>query len=160
AVLGRDGKDVRRCLTLKDAVDLAESGDTIEIRGDGPFLCEPADAGTKALCIRAGDGFRPVLLGGKAKAPTLTTNGPLVLEGLDMRSETVDATYASNVIAREQTVRISHCRFLATGKQINVMLSDSPAVELQHAHFLAGEWPAVSLGGTRQGQAVSISRSL
>ena len=40
---------------------LAQSGDTIEIRGNGPFLEGPIRIHLKALVIRAGVSFRPVL---------------------------------------------------------------------------------------------------
>jgi serine/threonine protein kinase len=78
--------------TLSDAVAGAQPGDAVEIRGNGPFVCEPVTI-DKALTIRAGGGFRPVLLlssgGQAAQKPLLTAKGPLVLEGLDL--EILDA---------------------------------------------------------------------
>jgi formylglycine-generating enzyme required for sulfatase activity len=159
-VLPRAGRPEQAFATLKDAVEKAESGDTIEIHGDGPFQCEPADAGTKALCIRASDGSRPVLLGGKQHRPTLSTRGPLVLEGLEMRREAVAAVEARNVWAADQPVRISHCRFLTAGEQMNVTLDDSPAAAIQHTQLLARTWGCVSWFGKRQGAVLSIKQSI
>jgi hypothetical protein len=159
-ILARDGKGERSFATLKGAVEKARSGDTIEVRGDGPFLCEPADAGTKALCIRAGDGYRPVLLGGKQTKPTLNTNGPLVLEGLDMRREAVEGG-AGNLWAHDQSVRISHCRFLAAGQYASVNLIDSPAADFQHTYLLSRHsWSCLQSQGKRQGAVLSISQCL
>jgi len=75
--------------TLADAVTSAWGGsDVIEIRGNGPFVCDPITI-YKALTIRAGSGFRPVLLlsseGQAAHKPLLTARAPLVLEGLDLQ---------------------------------------------------------------------------
>jgi serine/threonine protein kinase len=159
-VLARDDRAEQAFPTLKDAVEKAQSGDTIEVRGDGPFQCEPADAGTKALCIRAGEGSRPLLLGGKQHRPTLSTRGPLVLEGLEMRREAVAAVEARNVWASDQPVCISHCRFLTAGEQMNVTLDDAPAATIQHTQLLARTWGCVSWFGKRRGAILSIKQSV
>jgi hypothetical protein len=86
-VLGAKDVAERRFDTLAEAVQGASDGDTIEIRGNGPFLTKPVDLQHRALVIRAGAGFRPVI-----KCPAdepgqnlIRSAGPLVLEGLDLQ---------------------------------------------------------------------------
>src|SRR4029434_9507967 len=84
-VLTGKGVEVRKFDTLAEAVRGASDGDTIEIRGNGPFVTEPVNIGDKALVIRAGMGFRPVIelspAGLQAGAHLLATDAHLVLEG-------------------------------------------------------------------------------
>src|SRR5205823_9919691 len=53
AVLARDGNAERQFVTLAEAVTEARGGDTIEVRGDGPFVTPSVDLGSKALTMRA-----------------------------------------------------------------------------------------------------------
>src|SRR5262249_11499724 len=86
-LLAKDGRTEQACLTLKDAVARARSGDTMEVRGDGPFVVGPIGLGNKALCVRAGAGARPVLVlssaqtAGRLRA-VVNFRSCLVLEGL------------------------------------------------------------------------------
>ena len=78
----------RRVDSLAEAVLGSADGDTIEIRGNGPFVSPPVDLGERALTIRAGAGYRPVLRFVPGVAPDdqlLRTSAPLVLEGLEIR---------------------------------------------------------------------------
>src|SRR4030095_16533154 len=60
-VLTGKGIEARKFDTLAEAVLGTNDGDTIEIRGNGPFVSEPLRIGKQALAIRAGEGFRPVI---------------------------------------------------------------------------------------------------
>ena len=67
----------------------ASDGDTIEIRGNGPFVTQPMTIEGQALTIRAGQGHRPVirlqqeaLIDGSSM---FVTDAPLVLEGLELQ---------------------------------------------------------------------------
>ena len=60
-ILPQDAKAELKFATLAEAVAAAQSGDTIEIRGDGPFVCEPIKLRKKELRIKAKEGFRPVI---------------------------------------------------------------------------------------------------
>ena len=75
--------------TLAEAVCGASDGDTIEIRGNGPFDTQPISIAGQALTIRAGQGHRPVIrLKQEALndgATIFVTDAPLVLEGLELR---------------------------------------------------------------------------
>src|SRR5262249_30571564 len=88
-LLGGKG-EVGKFDTLAEAVQRASDGDTIEVRGNGPFVINPMKLGANALAIRAGMGFRPVVrcvLTGKEQKLFyfLQTSGPLTLEGLEFR---------------------------------------------------------------------------
>jgi serine/threonine protein kinase len=92
-VLDRKGAEVRKCNTLSEAELAASDGDTIEIRGNGPFIADAIDLNNKALTIRAGTGYAPVIHASqtavKAKDPLLKTEGSLTLEGLELHHEAV-----------------------------------------------------------------------
>jgi hypothetical protein len=73
-VLQGGGLAERKFDTLADAVRRAIDGDTIEIRGNGPFLSEPVNCARTALTIRAAAGFRPVIQLSPKPAGTLATS--------------------------------------------------------------------------------------
>ena len=85
-ILPKNNKIEEKFATLADAVTGAQSGDTIEIRGDGPFVTEPIKITRKALTIRAGDGYRPHLRlrPEGIDQHMLSTDAALVLEGLTL----------------------------------------------------------------------------
>ena len=56
-LLGGKGVEVRKFDTLAEAVQGASDGDTIEIRGNGPFVTRADQDRASALTIRAGAGF-------------------------------------------------------------------------------------------------------
>ena len=60
-LLGGKGVAERKFDTLAEAVQSASDGDTIEVRGNGPFVTEPIKIAARLLTIRAGEGFRPVI---------------------------------------------------------------------------------------------------
>src|SRR5262249_17811478 len=88
-LLGAKGGAERTFDTLAEAVLSASDGDTIEVRGNGPFLTEPIHLGRTALTIRAGAGFRPVIKASRAGDRTfrgvLQTDARLILEGLEIQ---------------------------------------------------------------------------
>src|SRR6185295_9445669 len=61
ALLGGKGMTERKFDSLAQAVAGASDGDTIEIRGNGPFDIQPISIEGHALVIRAGRGFCPVI---------------------------------------------------------------------------------------------------
>jgi hypothetical protein len=79
----------RKFDTLAEAVLTSAAGDTIEVRGNGPFVLNPI-AFKHALTIRAGSGFRPVFTGDSQQNPPwgnlMFAFAPLRLEGLEIRS--------------------------------------------------------------------------
>src|SRR5262249_15959037 len=104
-VLGGKGVAERRFDTLAEAVLGASSGDTIEIRGNGPFLVDPMEHRLKNLTIRAGPGYAPVLKPGpalaKADSSTLfEIKGSVTLEGLELHHEGPPGKPGSDKTAR------------------------------------------------------------
>jgi serine/threonine-protein kinase len=90
AVLARDDRPERAFTKLSSAVAFADNGDTIEVRGDGPFVVNPIRMGDRALTIRSARGVRPVIvlnpqLASKGWDFILQTSAPLVLEGLELQ---------------------------------------------------------------------------
>jgi hypothetical protein len=73
----------RKFDTLAEAVQNARDGDTIEVRGNGPFATESLRI-PAPLTIRAGHGFRPVIrLSPEVlyNHDALVADAPLALEG-------------------------------------------------------------------------------
>src|SRR5262249_12867606 len=61
-VLAHVGQPERKFPSLATAVRNATSGDVIEVRGNGPFVTDPILIQGKALTIRAGVGYWPLLV--------------------------------------------------------------------------------------------------
>jgi hypothetical protein len=85
------GKDVpeRKLDTLAEAVRGASDGDTVEIRGNGPFDSQPIRIVGRGIAIRAGRAYRPVIRlmqdALSDGASLFVTDAPLVLEGLELQ---------------------------------------------------------------------------
>jgi hypothetical protein len=136
-------KTEQRFATLAEALAWAHSGDTVEIRGPGPFVTEPVKIVNKALTVRAGAGFRPVLelspAGVQAGAALLHTNAPLVLEGLEFfrpaHPNSPRTNYSQVVIWSERApLVIAHCRFVVKGAFLAsaIVAAYSPRCEVRH----------------------------
>jgi len=121
-VLARAGQPEQHSATLADAVSRARSGDTIEVRGNGPFVTDPILVDKKDLVIRAGEGFAPVISLNPESSRSdyralLTTGGSLVLEGLDLRRTfVVPKGYDESVIrALGARFLVANCRIVLRG---------------------------------------------
>ena len=142
--LTHGGKVEQPFATLAEAVAAAKSGDTIEVRGNGPFVSAPVFI-RKALTIRAGKGFQPVIelnpVQAKDATPLLDTNAPLVLEGLQLRKIGNDRHPAGAipklVIAHNAGIRAANCRFVAVPDCVAVWADWSPLCELRNCEFLS-----------------------
>ncbi|HYH69240.1 MAG TPA: protein kinase, partial [Urbifossiella sp.] len=144
AVVATNAQAERPFATLAEAVAAAGSGDTVEVRGNGPFVSAPITIQGKALTIRAGAGARPVVQlspeGEKASAPLLKTDAALVLEGLDLQFIGAGNKFRPTWPLIHSTAPLSaaNCRFLmACERQALCILADGcPAVELRNCEFL------------------------
>jgi hypothetical protein len=123
-LLGGRGVAERKFGTLAEAVRAAGDGDTVEVRGNGPFLSGPIKVGRVPLTIRAGPGFRPVILmdvGHVRKGDALLdTNSTLCLEGLELHApgrppEGVGWLWPMLIQAVREDARlfVANCRFVA-----------------------------------------------
>ncbi|MDB4537232.1 serine/threonine protein kinase [Akkermansiaceae bacterium] len=96
--------------SLSEAIASASAGDSIEIRIAGQFDCEALPTITKALLIRAAEGFQPVLISNNSGKPFLHHTAPLVLEGLSFKQQS--STRAPlPVIRSEASLSATHCSF-------------------------------------------------
>jgi hypothetical protein len=143
-LLGAKGAFERKFATLADAVQGASDGDTIEIHGNGPFVSEPIIIRKNALTIRAGTGFRPIIrLSGESETGwgLLLTEGPLILEGLELQRETRDShspngeAWRAIVYSNNAPLYAANCRFLMKGLH-TCIVAHSPIIELRNCEFL------------------------
>lgn len=133
---GGDGKE-NKFDSLEDAIRNARHHDTVEIRGDGPFWSNKITISQKALTIRAGTGFRPVLkllpnVAATAE-PLIKTDSPLALEGLELwRVSEKESGYFEErrlepwlIDTTRSPFYAAHCRFIIKPLRDCVHASDS-----------------------------------
>ncbi|HJT77127.1 MAG TPA: serine/threonine-protein kinase, partial [Gemmataceae bacterium] len=121
-VLGGKGVAERRFDTLSEAVLRSTDGDTIEVRGNGPFVTGPIKVGNHALVLRAGAGYRPVVRlspeGVQTYEPLLQSNGPLTVEGLELhrfgqKPWKEGQPVPCHIYATGPSLFVAHCAFRA-----------------------------------------------
>jgi hypothetical protein len=148
-LLGGEGVADRKFDTLAEAVQRASDGDTIEIRGNGPFVTDGVTI-QQALVIRAGTGFHPVIKlsksAGEANRVVMDVLAPLVLEGLDLRRsepavwQADSSLYPVLVQARgNRDIAMANCRLMIEARDGScaAIAADGPAVRIQNCLFLA-----------------------
>jgi serine/threonine protein kinase len=144
-VLGSKGVAVRTFDTLAEAVQGSSGGDTIEIRGNGPFVCGPVKL-THALTIRAADGYRPVL----QFAENLQTDAALVLEGLELQRVGQKVPHGDGdalVLAwGSPSLHIVNCG-LREHLMVPCVQSNAPICVLRNCEFLSPLHRAARLAG-------------
>src|SRR5262249_20695630 len=110
---GRGGA-AQKVEALAEGVQRAADGDTIEIRGNGPFPTRSVRIEPR-LVIRAAAGFRPVIRFRREqsdKQELLHLNAPCTLEGLDFENDRARPEAASNVvICAGPSLAVTNCRF-------------------------------------------------
>jgi hypothetical protein len=127
-------------LTLAAALDAAADGDTITIRGDGPFPTAPLIVTGKALTLRAAAGSRPGLdFAGPPAAwqALLESDRPLTLEGIDLR-EGPGGEPAHLVRVVGGSLRMAGCRLTAPRRSAPVVARGASRVELRDCQVHAG----------------------
>jgi serine/threonine protein kinase len=142
--------------TLAAAISGARDRDTVVINGNGPFAVRPLQVQGKALTIRAGAGFRPVIQwiragrvtqNGSEEAdpswqPLLATDRSLTLEGLDLCRDEKElpgqtGRPAHFVWSQLALLRMIDCRLHAPHDLAAVVCRDSPGVELRSCSLAA-----------------------
>jgi hypothetical protein len=175
-ILSRAGRAEQQFATLAGALTAAHSDDTIEVRGDGPFITDPIRIVGRALTIRATDGFRPVLrlspdaaLGDK---PLLSTDAPLVLEGLDLQRvggrswESGSPTYLEVLYSLYAPLHAVNCRFALDrqgGPQHGlhcINTRGSPWCEVRNCQFVHRDGSFLALAQLRSGTRCVVSNCL
>jgi hypothetical protein len=142
-LLGAKGAFERKYDTLAEAVVGASDGDTIEVRGNGPFFSPPINLGKTAMTIRAGAGFRPVIklspVWAKQNVHLLHTQAALVLEGLELhrvRPGRDEKSYHHIVDSTGAPVRAANCRFVLKPTSFGISAINSPVLDLRNCEFL------------------------
>jgi hypothetical protein len=150
-VLKRDNGSERTFETLADAVLKSTEGDTIEIRGNGPFTTEPIRLSSR-LTIRAGQGFRPVIKATEALAAArsaflLDARAPLILEGLEFQAG-ADSSGGECVAVNslEAPIHVANCRFT----RCELMIQRPPICQVRNSQLSTAAMSPVVLfaGGT------------
>lgn len=143
-VLGRNGSAERPFDTLAEAVARTTGGDTIEIRGDGPFVIDPVQF-QYALTIRAARGARPVLTSGpKRQLPSrslLVAPRALRLEGLEFRSSYHDAF---RILYAVGPLYVANCRFQNLDRSAFCIESDHSCT-IRNCELVAGRGDALAI---------------
>jgi hypothetical protein len=142
--LGGQGVAERKFDTLAEAVLSASAGDTIEVRGNGPFVTGPIKLPAIALTIRAGEGYRPVIESGPDAWDGdrwIWAHGPLVLEGLEFRGGKIGPQKWGDALKVEYNspLSVAHCRFVFLLRGVNLIRAGrSTNCEIRHCEFVLG----------------------
>jgi serine/threonine-protein kinase len=126
--------------TLAAAVAAAGDGDTVTIRGEGPFLIEPIIVTGKALTLRAAPGSRPSLYFARPAAAwqaLVSSDRPLALEGLDLHEAPGDEP-AHLVCVTGGSLRLIGCKLTAPRRAAPVVARGAGRVELRDCQVRAG----------------------
>jgi hypothetical protein len=109
-VIGGPGVEERKFDALHQAVLNSTEGDSIEVRGNGPFRLDAIQF-PHALSIRAGSGFRPVFIFNRGietgVGGALFSIFPLRLEGLEFRAP----RELYRILLCNGPLRVANCRF-------------------------------------------------
>jgi uncharacterized protein (TIGR03067 family) len=150
-VLAGDAKPKHHA-TLAQAISAAKSGATIEIRGNGPFSTLPIDIRGTALRIKAGAGYRPVILANpeadkstnqRSSEPLLKTDAPLAVEGIEFQilgeGKRFQPTAPALIRSVKAPLHAANCRFLVIreGPTTPCIIAEGcPKVELRNCELL------------------------
>jgi formylglycine-generating enzyme required for sulfatase activity/predicted Ser/Thr protein kinase len=112
-VLMRGGKEVRGYLTLKPALDAAQTQDVIELRTDGLVQDSSWTGDSRLLTIRAGAGYTPTI------DSRLESSGTdqLILEGLTIRH----VLFASGGVLTKEPWSVEHSLYPTRGSILRMM---------------------------------------
>jgi serine/threonine protein kinase len=140
-VLNRASRAERAYATLAEAIVGSNSGDTIEIRGNGPFTTQPLGIASRRS-IRAGQGFQPLIRIQNSedadKQGTLQASGPLILEGLDFEHSVRGAA----AIFAGGPLHVANCRFT----RCHLASDRSPIVHVKNCQFVTNRGSPLRIG--------------
>jgi len=164
---GKDGPE-QKFDTLAETILGASDGDTIEIRGNGPFVVPPLTS-SHPLTIRAAAGIHPVIemnlasVPESARAPLLMSRSSLIVEGVEFRVDASDA-FQSAVgspagILWGGEIHLANCRFVLTGRGTAVSLVSSGS--LQNCQFVTkGPQLCVAWASYTSGKRLQVDHCL
>jgi len=115
-LLGGKGFAERKFDTLAEAVVAASNGDTIEIRGNGPFVTSPITSGNLGLTLRAAARYRPIVQfsrdSGSHQSRLFASTASLTLEGLEFRGPPPGPNDDPVAFDAGISLHVANCRFL------------------------------------------------
>jgi hypothetical protein len=159
-LLARDGRVEKPLATLDEAAKQAWNGDTIEVRGNGPYRLDPIAIDNVALCIRAGAGSWPVFHVGPGVTKVvirrqtngwttglgvIVSNSRLVLEGLEFIYSGPDPKPPSSwaqIITCSGPLHMANCRLAGNKWGLLLHAPYSPHCELRNCQ-LVGSAPSI-----------------
>jgi hypothetical protein len=142
-VVSRVVRDARTFPTLAEACEAAEAGrlTLIEVDDNGPLYCPPFSLKDRRLVVRAGKGYRPLLVcdpgpdsAGVDRSFLRLTGGALTLENLDVHLHWPTAPDGAALVrAVNADFRATGCTFTATGRFHNgLVLAGLLGDEMHH----------------------------
>jgi hypothetical protein len=162
---GGKGVAERKFDTLAEAVQRANDGDTIEVRGNGPFATEPLRI-RAALTIRAGHGFRPVIRLSPEIVPGQggwVAEAPLGLEGLELQCKPRpkgEGDPGQILLAANRGLYAANCRFLMR-RLSHFILGGAWPCELYNCEILSSEGAyAIMIPNLQPGQRLVMENCL
>ena len=160
-IVSADAQSGRAFTGLAEAIDQAQDGETIEIHGHGPYLCQPLDIVDKRLRIRAAAGFRPVLelqQGAiQSASPLLRTNQRLVLEGIVLQrlaQGPAGSWQPRNALLKADRCElwIAHCRFVFNQRLCGIRAEHSQLCRIRNCEFITTSGVSVGSDHASQGR--------
>jgi hypothetical protein len=132
--------------TLKEVVAKAGAGDTIEIRGNGPFVSDLARV-KKALRLRAAEGFKPIITFqhvplGQFWQGMMEVHAPLVVEGIEFRYVRPEKGGVVQAFLVTSDLRMTNCRVVTQG-ETNAIGLVTGSVELHRCEILTQRWSGI-----------------
>jgi tetratricopeptide (TPR) repeat protein len=140
-ILARTDQPEQAFATLAETAEAMRSGDTIEVRGNGPFVSRPVRI-DRPVVIRSAPGFRPVLrLAADAQGALLEAIDALVLEGMELDARPVKGgpQRSRHALAGDGPMRLAFCRIRHEGENVAID-SRSRILHLAHSVVLGGRW--------------------
>jgi WD40 repeat protein len=149
-ILARADRPERAHTSLAAATAGATAGDVIEVRGNGPFLTSPVLIRNKALTIRAGVGWWPVIAldprRTQASLSLISSNANLTIEGLELHQALKSPAAGSKRIVHSEgaLLRLAHCRLISRGDAEGILCEQPAGCELKGCIIWPENGPAVA----------------
>ncbi len=154
-ILTKAGRPETRHPTLAAAVAVAQSGDTIEVQGNGPYVVDEAiEIDNKPLTIRAATSSSPsirrtILEGNKRGHDYLfITRAPIVLEGFEFQLNNLTTDrYLSVLLSHNAKVRIANCQVAGKGAGSLLVTQNGVGAEIRNCFTLFESNTSVTIDG-------------
>ncbi len=163
------GQDAAPFGRFDRAVAEAQSGDTILVHGNGPFVLHGISLHGKALTIKADAGFQPRFDFVPAQKdvswePLFYADRGLTLEGLHLHYAVEKTPHPSSAVAHliyveESPLKLVNCKLTATNAQALIVARRSQAIELDGCSIVANASALCFEIGEQGATKISLRRS-